>query len=254
MKITTLLLVLLLGSYSLNAVAGRKIGSVIVIENQGKSKLADFLMEAVGVYIYARNMSRSYHKNYYLVDRNANETKIRDTLTKASKENHYVDVYTIVHGNKDGIGLNKNVSAVDDRSLDDDEIAGFDYPRLRFVYQNNCYGMHLNDDWISAGADSVIGPPKVNVLPHAYYPIFTSVFKLRSIRVRYLKRYGFLRWRWVARRIYISRTLKSSMNISWFWSRIIEDLSRRIAGYSKSEVGSKKKLRGSGSLRVHHGR
>lgn len=135
------------------------------------------LVEHVGAAIIYNNLARYYPNRYWLTGDNARRRRFLDALEIAVQNNTNVDVVVSTHGWKDYIALDNSerLTGRDLRNFGQD-VSRSD--RLRLVYQGNCHGDSLYDDWLQAGADSVLGARAVVVshpleLPSMTYELGT---------------------------------------------------------------------------------
>lgn len=93
------------------------------------------------------------------------------TLKGLADEGYFIDLFIHSHGNCDVIAMkNDHVITPDNiASLATGAYANGRFP-LRMVYQINCNGSTLNDDWIAAGAKAVCGAAQTNFHPNQYNP------------------------------------------------------------------------------------
>ena len=127
--------------------------------------MTNFVAESIGVAtIYGSGAASRYHTIRILQDGDLNVPRIRQEL-QALAASYVIDVHVLAHGNASGFGLDNDVTASDLQGLR--TIPGL---TLRSVFQQNCNGSGLNDDWRYAGAQVVTGSAGINSMPVAYGP------------------------------------------------------------------------------------
>lgn len=95
-------------------------------------------------------------------------------LKELTKEGYFIDVWIFSHGSSGGFRVydstqaNKNgrFSTSDIQSLP--ESTGYKYIPIRMVFQVNCYGYDLIDDWRKIGAKTALGSRQVSFYPYEF--------------------------------------------------------------------------------------
>lgn len=133
---------------------------LVCIENMHDRPVTDAFLESLGV-----ALSWPYAMKYekYLMIKNCRPKDLRWGLTYGKNNNLTMDVATLVHGSPESMALTADngngystVTSADIRGL---RSIG---ARIRAVFQLNCYGASLNDDWVAAGAQAVTGARLIN--------------------------------------------------------------------------------------------
>ncbi|MEM1234733.1 MAG: hypothetical protein AAGH70_11465 [Pseudomonadota bacterium] len=90
-------------------------------------------------------------------------------LCRLAEEGYIIDVFVFAHGNSssftafDGSILSSTIRALPGA-------AGMAKLPIRMVYQTQCHGSHLNDDWRAAGAKSSVGTRAISFYPQLFGP------------------------------------------------------------------------------------
>ena len=105
-------------------------------------------------------------------DNNITKANMLARIKQLADEGYYIDLFIHSHGACNSIKMASDQDIVPDdiASLATDTYANGSFP-LRMVYQVNCNGSTLNDDWINVGAKVVCGATGVN-----FYPNFWNKF------------------------------------------------------------------------------
>ncbi len=155
---------------------------IVFLENGGRiqgvplpgwaSRLLDWLTEEYAKGVIRRLAGRHYGRIIFLEDEAATATRLWLALLAAGDAT--VDVLLLVHGQVGyacGIG-NRRVAGDFFAGLRALRAAGLARFRLRAVYQMNCYGCSLAEEWLSLGAQAVNGSVGVNWLPEPSLSLF----------------------------------------------------------------------------------
>jgi hypothetical protein len=127
--------------------------------------VTDFVLEEIGAaMVYSAGAEDKYDKVIILQDEDFNITRIRSELM-ALAPSYLVDVHVLAHGSRSSFGPDGAVSGARLKGLK--SIAGL---TLRAVFQQNCHGEGLNDEWLHAGAQVVNGSSGINYMSVAYGP------------------------------------------------------------------------------------
>ena len=157
---------------------------IVFIENAGRvagvtlprwaSQLLDWSSEEYGKLVVRVQARRHYRRIVVLEDEEATASHLVRALLEA--DDAVVDVLMLVHGQSGyacGCGDHR-VSADFFAALRQLRAVGLARFRLRIVYQMNCYGQTLGEEWISIGARAVNGAVGVNWLPEPSLSIFLN--------------------------------------------------------------------------------
>ena len=121
------------------------------------------VIEDVGVSAIRGRATSRYARIVILQDADVTIENIRTTLAELAPR-YDVDMHVLAHGGPDSVTFrHRALRPRDIRSLAD--IADL---HLRSVYQQNCYGSSLIDDWLAAGAGTVNGSDGINYMPLSY--------------------------------------------------------------------------------------
>jgi hypothetical protein len=116
-------------------------------------------------------LKRKYKKIYWLVGKRATRRNFFESIRHAARNGKIVDVWISVHGGPCGIALH-------DGSVCNETIYEQLFSRggrsIRLVYQSNCYGACLNDDWLQVGANAVTGHVERNFIWGVHIPEFVK--------------------------------------------------------------------------------
>ena len=155
---------------------------IVFLENGGQvggvvlppwvSFLLDRLSESYAKATVWLQAHRRYHRIVVLQEEKATDAALWSALVDAGDAT--VDVLMLVHGLPgQAYGYGGRVVKADFfaglRSL---RAAGAARFRLRAVYQMNCYGDSLTEEWLSLGAQAVNGSVGVNWLPEPSLSVF----------------------------------------------------------------------------------
>jgi len=101
--------------------------------------------------------------------RDTSKKAILDALVDLADEGFALDVYFASHGSYNVITLDDNVEITSDdiRGLATGKYAHGKFP-IRMVYQLNCHGSTLNDDFLYIGAKAVGGTKKIDFYPNRF--------------------------------------------------------------------------------------
>lgn len=157
---------------------------IVFIENAGRvagvdlprwaSQLLDWSTEEYGKLAVRLQARRHYKRIVFLEDQQATASQLLRALLDA--EGAVVDVLLLVHGQAGyacGCGEHR-VAADFFAALRQLRAAGLARFRLRAVYQMNCYGQTLGEEWLSIGAQAVNGAVGVNWLPEPSLSVFLN--------------------------------------------------------------------------------
>lgn len=157
---------------------------VVFIENGGRvagvnlprwaSLLLDWGSEEYGKLAVRLQARRHYRQIVVLEDQRATAGHLLHALLDAGDAT--VDVLMLVHGQAGyacGCG-DQRVSADFFAALRQLRATGLARFRLRAVYQMNCYGQTLAEEWLSIGARAVNGAVGINWLPEPSLSVFLN--------------------------------------------------------------------------------
>lgn len=155
---------------------------IVFIENAGRvagvdlprwaSLLLDWSTEEYGKAAVRLQARRHYSQIVFLEDEKATASHLLHALLDA--DDAVADVLMLVHGQAGyacGCGDHR-VGADFFAALCQLQVAGLARFRLRAVYQMNCYGQTLGEEWLSIGAQAVNGAVGVNWLPEPSLSVF----------------------------------------------------------------------------------
>ena len=155
---------------------------IVFIENAGRvagvdlprwaSQLLDWSTEEYGKLAVRLQARRHYSQIVFLEDEKATARHLLHALMDA--DDAVIDVLMLVHGQAGyacGCGDHR-VSADFFAALRQLQSAGLARFRLNAVYQMNCYGQTLGEEWLSIGAQAVNGAVGVNWLPEPSLSVF----------------------------------------------------------------------------------
>ena len=121
------------------------------------------IIEDVGVGAIRARTATTYDRVVILQDGEVTIDRIRSTLTSLASR-YTLDIHVLAHGSSRSVSFrNRPLTPLDIRSL-----SAIPNLRLRSVYQQNCYGSSLVDDWLAAGARAVNGSDRINYMPLSY--------------------------------------------------------------------------------------
>lgn len=155
---------------------------IVFLENGGRvaglrlprwaSRLLDWSTEEYAKAVVRRRARRHYSHVVVLEDEQATAAALWQALLAAGGAT--VDVLMLVHGQEGyACGYGQHQVGPDFfegmRRLRAAGLASF---RLRAVYQMNCYGQSLTDEWLSLGAQAVNGAVGINWLPEPSLSVF----------------------------------------------------------------------------------
>lgn len=155
---------------------------IVFIENAGRvagvelprwaSLLLDWTTEEYGKAVVRLQARRHYREIVVLEDEQATAGQLLRALLDA--DDAVVDVLMLVHGQAGyACGCNDHrVGADFFAALRQLRAAGLARFRLRAVYQMNCYGQTLGEEWLSIGAQAVNGAVGLNWLPEPSLSVF----------------------------------------------------------------------------------
>lgn len=157
---------------------------IVFIENAGRvagvdlprwaSQLLDWTTEEYGKLVVRLQARRHYYEIVILEDERATASRLMHSLLDA--DDAEVDVLMLVHGQAGyacGCG-DHQVGADFFAALRQLQAAGLARFRLRAVYQMNCYGQTLGEEWLSVGAQAVNGAVGINWLPEPSLSVFLN--------------------------------------------------------------------------------
>lgn len=136
------------------------------------SRVLDWTTEEYGKLAVRLQGRRRYRQIVVLEDEKATASRLLHALLDA--QNSVVDVLLLVHGQVGyacGHGDDR-VGADFFAALRQLRTAGVARFQLRAVYQMNCYGESLAEEWLSIGAQAVNGAVGVNWLPEPSLSVF----------------------------------------------------------------------------------
>jgi hypothetical protein len=155
---------------------------IVFLENSGRieglslpawaSQLVDWFSEEYVKLIIRLQARRHYREIIFLEDHRATAGHLWQALLAA--RDRPVDLLMLVHGQQGyacGFGQHQ-VGADFFQAMRQLQAAGLAHFRLRVVYQMNCYGTSLAQNWLSLGAQAVNGSVGVNWLPEPSLSLF----------------------------------------------------------------------------------
>ncbi len=153
--------------------------TLVSIEDGFLDPFADLVQNAHNEYTHC---FKGYDKSVLLKRKWTNQIKpdvhIKNSLVsnffsqlkKLADNDYFIDVYIFTHGNC-------NTIATEDGDINSDRITkelknykhfkGGKFP-IRMIYQMNCYGATLNQEFIEIGAKAVVGTRYVNFYPNQF--------------------------------------------------------------------------------------
>jgi hypothetical protein len=156
--------------------------AVFFIEMEHEDSDEQAVEEVATVYCFNMYLSKKYSKFYWLINNEATKDGFFETMRKAVNESTTVDLYILAHG-----GMQFFWGHFDDRIYVDDIISLKSFENmnhLRLVYLGSCHSWDLTDEFIEAGARSVIGSDiKMNNFP--FLPSFLYNFGVRGFTLKY---------------------------------------------------------------------
>ncbi|MEZ4770927.1 MAG: hypothetical protein R2844_21230 [Caldilineales bacterium] len=166
------------------AATGEKPTLIVFLENGGRvagvdlprwaSRLLDWTTEEYGKLAVRAQARRHYREIVVLEDERATGYQLLQAMLDAGDRE--MDILMLVHGQTgyacgcDGRRVGADFFAAL-RGLRAARLARF---RLRAVYQMNCYGESLAQEWLSIGAQAVNGAIGVNWLPEPSLSVFLN--------------------------------------------------------------------------------
>ena len=155
---------------------------IVFLENSGRigdlslpdwaSQLVDWVSEEYVKLVIRLQARRHYRQIVLLEDQRATAAHLWQALLAA--QGHTVDLLMLVHGQQGyacGTGQHQ-VGADFFQGMRQVRAAGLAHFRLQMVYQMNCYGASLAQDWLSLGAQAVNGSVGINWLPEPSLSLF----------------------------------------------------------------------------------
>lgn len=147
--------------------------AVIFIEMEHEDADEQALEEVLTVYVTATRLSKPYSRLYWLVNTDATNDGLLQTMQSALNDYAVVDAYLLGHG-----GMQYLWGHFDDRFTVDDILGmqGMDnIDRLRFVYIGSCHSWDLTDEFVETGAKSSVGS-NLKMTNFPFYPNFLYCF------------------------------------------------------------------------------
>jgi len=167
---------------------------VLLQENSGRVPLPDGLpaplrravyaavdrvaeeFEAVKTVLQAR---RGYSGVLLLHGERGTRAQLLRALVEEARRERVVDLMVLGHGLPErlllrGEELTGGVSGSVRSLAADAQVQGIDRLPLRLVYMCNCYGATMSDDWLAAGAVTVVGTRLDNYLPEPTTTFFLA--------------------------------------------------------------------------------
>lgn len=141
-------------------------------------KLADTVFEEIEKAINSFEDSEGtlYDKVVMLEDDTAIFSELKTQIHDLARKGYAIDIILQAHGNRSGFS-GFNHSTISDSDI---ESIGNSYGKplpIRAVYQMNCVGSQLNDEWRKIGAKAVSGASKNNYFPEPLMSSFWSKWK-----------------------------------------------------------------------------
>ncbi|MCI4669015.1 MAG: hypothetical protein MRZ79_12850 [Bacteroidia bacterium] len=132
-------------------------------------------------------MTKNYSKSVLLTNKKSLSSLVKPSVKKSASvsnfffwlkklaaEGYYIDIYLIGHGGHGGFeaqgGTISSQSIIDELG----PVYGKGKFPIRMVYQNNCWGSHLNQAFIDVGAKSVMGSRYVNFFIYKFNPFMEA--------------------------------------------------------------------------------
>jgi hypothetical protein len=140
---------------------------VVLIDNDHKNTPWGNIAEWAAKRRIMKKVKRHYGKIYWLVGKRATRQRFFESIRHAARNEKIVDVLLFAHGMSELVAFHGG-------HVCDGEIYYELFSRggeaVRMVYQMNCFGASLNDDWLQAGANGVTGPVGYNIFPTIHMP------------------------------------------------------------------------------------
>jgi hypothetical protein len=144
------------------------LASYIMALNQFTQVVTDTVLEDIGRATIEKSRAREvYDRVEILEDAEFRKSTIRSRLTELARD-YIVDIHVLAHGSTSRIGprhadSNEHMTA---RAIE--ELRTIPNLKLRAVYQQNCFGQFMRDEWMRAGAMVVNGSVHVNYMSFGY--------------------------------------------------------------------------------------
>ncbi len=171
----------------------KKKALIVFIENTGQLPLpsgtpkwiednlemiADYFFEEIEKAIndFEKSEGSLYDKVIMLEDETAILTKLQSQIHSLAKNGYLIDIIIQAHGNSSSFAGYNHISITDS----DIESIGSSFGKplpIRAVYQMNCKGSGLNDEWRKIGATVVSGADKDNCFPEPLMSSFWDKWK-----------------------------------------------------------------------------
>lgn len=141
-------------------------------------QLADTVLEGAEKAInnFEDTEGNLYDKVVLLEDQTAIFSELEKQLHDFAKKGYEIDIIVQAHGNSRGFSGYKHASISDSDILSIKTSYGKKLP-IRAVYQMNCTGSGLNDEWRKIGAKVVSGADKLNYFPEPLMTLFWRKWK-----------------------------------------------------------------------------
>lgn len=164
----------------------RKAALVLILDNGGDCSESDFEKELEKI-TKDHWSDPGVYKKYVVIDdpgigncSNSQEAinEVAEKLQEINDEGYFMDIIVLTHGGYNNgkgnicvIGDDIGPNTLKSLSGSRDKLA------IRMVYQMNCFGSYLIEEWIELGAQAVSGSRYVNALPI----FFASVFEQKAL-------------------------------------------------------------------------
>lgn len=136
--------------------------------NQFTQVVTDTVLEDIGRATIERSRAREvYDRVEILEDADFRKSMIRSTLAELAK-GYIVDIHVLAHGSTSRIGPRHADSNEQMTPRAIEELRSIPNLKLRAVYQQNCFGQFMRDEWMRAGALVVNGSVHVNYMSFGY--------------------------------------------------------------------------------------
>lgn len=133
------------------------------------------VLESVMVDIFLSEMGTSYDHVVTCKGADCTQDRILDGVEELLGEYQAVDLYLTTHGTNEMFSVESGV--VMSGELAAKRTTWDRRHRLRAVYQMNCYGASMNDDFLNLGFDVAMGTREVNTVGWIHLPLFLRFWK-----------------------------------------------------------------------------
>ena len=162
-----------------SAASIKKSDAVFLIENGNSDPNMDIILEVVAVGMAKLIIANSYNKIHWLVDKEANKSKFLSRMQTQKNSGNLFDLFILTHGGMNAIIANGG------NIRDSDLLSLARYSNLKTVYQMNCYGDTLSDEFLTIGAKATLGRSVTGKgsdgINYPYdYPFFLHNYRLQT--------------------------------------------------------------------------